>query len=327
MSFDINMGCSYVGTLGAPPVATDNCSPVESLVFSNDAPVAFPPGTTEVTWTVIDEAGNSTSCVQEIIIRDGIPPSLICPEVTINAKTDGCVYAGDLVPPIVTDNCSAPAGISLEHDTIDVLEVGMTVVTWVARDEDGNEVSCVTNVTVADRVPPQLTCSADLFVECSSQNGAAVEFSATVEDECDPVPTITFTPPSGSIFSPGVTVVFARATDASGNATTCTFSVSVSCEAGGFQLPGDCNQDGSLDISDPVCLLGFLFLGNPETLPCGSGGANDPSNESLFRWSSERIELSSAVQGLQFLFFGGAPNPMGQGCVQVSECPDACAPE
>jgi hypothetical protein len=327
MSFDINMGCSYVGPLGAPPVATDNCSPVESIVFSNDAPVAFPPGTTEVTWTVIDEAGNSTSCVQEIIIRDGIPPSLICPEVTLNANTDGCVYAGDLVPPIVTDNCSAPAGISLEHDTIDVLEVGTTVVTWVARDEDGNEVSCVTDVTVADRVPPQLTCSADLFVECSSQNGAAVEFSATVEDECDPVPTITFTPPSGSIFSPGVTVVFARATDASGNATTCTFSVSVSCEAGGFQLPGDCNQDGSLDISDPVCLLGFLFLGNPETLPCGSGGANDPSNESLFRWSSERIELSSAVQGLQFLFFGGAPNPMGQGCVQVSECPDACAPE
>ena len=322
--FDINMGCSYVGSLGSLPSVTDNCTPAGSVLFSNDAPVAFPPGTTQVTWTATDEAGNFASCVQDVTIRDGIPPSLVCPEVTLSANADGCVYTGDLVPPIVTDNCSSPAGISLEHDLTGVLEVGETAVKWLARDEQGNEVECLTNVTVADRLPPQLTCPGDMFVQCTSQNGAVVEFSAGVEDECDASPTVTLTPPSGSFFAPGVTVVFARASDASGNSTTCTFSVSVSCNAGGFQLPGDCNQDGTYDISDPVCLLGFLFLGNPQELPCGSGGANDASNEALYRWHSETIELSSAVQGLQFLFFGGTPNPMGQGCVQVSECPDAC---
>lgn len=35
------------------------------------------------------------------------------------------------------------------------------------------------------------------------------------------------------------------------------------------QVPGDCNQDGVLDIADGVCLLGNLFPGGPVALPVG----------------------------------------------------------
>ncbi|MCI0636532.1 MAG: lamin tail domain-containing protein, partial [Actinobacteria bacterium] len=40
---------------------------------------------------------------------------------------------------------------------------------------------------------------------------------------------------------------------------------------GGLQLPGDCNQDATIDISDGVCLLRHLFVGSSTPLPCGGG--------------------------------------------------------
>ena len=48
-----------------------------------------------------------------------------------------------------------------------------------------------------------------------------------------------------------------------------------------LQLAGDCSQDGSVDISDAVCALGVLFLGNPEFFPCGDGTSGDPANVTL----------------------------------------------
>ena len=47
-------------------VASDNCG--TELLISNDAPVVFPTGTTTVTWTATDNAGNSISCEQTITV-------------------------------------------------------------------------------------------------------------------------------------------------------------------------------------------------------------------------------------------------------------------
>jgi hypothetical protein len=326
VTFDVNMGCSYVGDFASPPIAVDNCSTLADIRFTHDAPVAFPPGATEVTWTATDAEGNVETVTQEVIVLDGIPPSLSCPgEVTLAADSAGCVFSGDIPPPLVSDNCSPPAAITIENDAPASLEAGSTSVTWRATDELGNVVTCQTLVTIEDRAPPALICPADIFASCTTQNGAVVDFTVEAVDECDQTPTITVEPASGSLFAPGVTVVFARATDSQGNSSTCTFSVSVNCEQGGFQIPGDCNQDGTFDISDPVCLLGFLFLGSPQGLPCGSGTRDDPSNQALYAWNAEEIDLSSAVQALQFLFFGtGEGHPLGEECLQMPDCPEVC---
>ena len=66
--------------------------------------------------------------------------------------------------------------------------------------------------------------------------------------------------------------------------------------AGGV-IPGDCNQDADLDISDAICLLGYLFVGNPEVLPCGDGGVTDPANRGLLDINGDdAVDLSDAVQ-------------------------------
>ncbi|HLU49726.1 MAG TPA: PQQ-dependent sugar dehydrogenase, partial [Planctomycetota bacterium] len=56
---------------------------------------------------------------------------------------------------------------------------------------------------------------------------------------------------------------------------------------GGAQVIGDCNRDGTLDVSDPVCVFRFLFTGQVAALPCGAGDAEDPGNLALLDWQGD----------------------------------------
>jgi hypothetical protein len=92
-------------------------------------------------------------------------------------------------------------------------------------------------------------------------------------------------------------------------------------ECGGLQLPGDCNQDGSLDLSDAVCALGVLFNGTPPLFPCGDGGATAPGNIALLDWQPDgSIDLSDAVGILQFLFFSAVAHPLAVPGSETTEC-------
>jgi hypothetical protein len=110
--------------------------------------------------------------------------------------------------------------------------------------------------------------------------------------------------------------------DGVGDACTATGS--------GIQRPGDCNGDGRLDISDAVCLLGHLFLGNPTTLPCEGGTIHDPGNIRLLDVNADsRVDLSDPVRMLGHLFTGAAPPALGMACVAMAGCPDnspRCSP-
>jgi hypothetical protein len=98
-------------------------------------------------------------------------------------------------------------------------------------------------------------------------------------------------------------------------------------ELGGGQVPGDCNQDGTLDIGDPVCLFRFLFVGDPARLPCGDGSNTDPSNVRILDCNNDATtDLGDGVCLLNFLFQGSAPPALGRECVPVAACPEACAP-
>jgi glucose/arabinose dehydrogenase len=99
-------------------------------------------------------------------------------------------------------------------------------------------------------------------------------------------------------------------------------------------IPGDCNQDATLDISDAVCALGALFTGNPMHFPCGDGTPTDPGNLALIDWQPDgSLDLSDPVGMLQFLFSAGAAHPLAvpgsettecvsiDGCVGATSCP------
>ncbi len=60
---------------------------------------------------------------------------------------------------------------------------------------------------------------------------------------------------------------------------------------------GETNDDGRIDVSDAVGILGFLFLGNPEP-PCLD--AADVDDDGV-------ILLTDAIGLLTHLFLGGPP--------------------
>jgi hypothetical protein len=97
---------------------------------------------------------------------------------------------------------------------------------------------------------------------------------------------------------------------------------------GGF-VRGDCNADGSLDISDPVSSLLFLF-GGGEQPPCADAcDANDDG----------RQDISDPITALGFLFLGGDPLPFPRGacgedptaddlgCIAFAPCVSSCEAE
>ena len=111
---------------------------------------------------------------------------------------------------------------------------------------------------------------------------------------------------------------------------SCNFySPGACCRGCKNQLPGDCNGDGTVDISDPVCLFGFCFLGTPSSLPCGDGTKFHPSNIALMDCNGDnRLDcVTDGIWLLRFLFGGGPPPAGGTGCVYIEKCPQnqACA--
>lgn len=207
--------------------------------------------------------------------------------------------AGDLTPSI------SASGI------VDTVPDSYTV-TYTVSDPSGNETTAERTVEVVDTTAPNLHCPEDITFECTGEEGRAIKLSATAVDSCDTDPLITISPPFGSVFPVGTTSVVCQATDASGNTSECSFEVTVVC---GRQKPGDCNQDGALDLSDAVCLLGNPFLGAPATLPCGDGTPGDPGNKTLMDSNGDgTIDLSDAVHILGFLFLDEPAPILGTEC-------------
>jgi hypothetical protein len=172
----------------------------------------------------------------------------------------------------------------------------------------------------ADLVAPEIRSPGDFSVECSALDGTAVVvLDVTAVDTCDPSPRIACDPSSGSVFAAGTHAVTCTATDAAGNSASVSFTVTVEC---GRQLPGDCNPDGALDVSDAICLLGHLFLGVPARLPCGGGTLEEPGNRRLLDANGDRVvDIADAVSLLGYLFLGAPPPVSGTLCLPIARCP------
>ena len=216
-----NAGCAATGVNLGTPVTADNCA--ISSVFNN-ATSSFPFGTTTVTWTVMDNAGNTNTCTQQVTVTDNTPPTINCPgDVQVNT-TAGCTAVNVVLGiPAASDNCDV---VSLTSNAPSIFPLGTTTVIWTALDASGNMATCTQTVTVTDNTPPTLSCPAN--VQATTNTGCTATGvalgTATATDNCAGV-TVTNNAPSA--FPKGITTVTWTATDASGNTATCTQTVTV----------------------------------------------------------------------------------------------------
>ncbi|MDC8003310.1 HYR domain-containing protein [Aureisphaera galaxeae] len=79
-----------------------------------DASGFYPVGTTTVTFTATDVAGNSTSCTVDVTVNDVEAPSISCPsDITVNNDAGVCNALVTIPMPTTADNCPYGAGTSL----------------------------------------------------------------------------------------------------------------------------------------------------------------------------------------------------------------------
>ena len=94
---------------------------------------------------------------------------------------------------------------------------------------------------------------------------------------------------------------------------------------GGRQRPGDSNQDGVIDISDGFSMVRRLFVDNAAPLPC-EGSLQEGGNLALFDVNGDSsFDLSDAIYLLGYLFQGGPGPGLGDECLRLADCLDACA--
>ncbi len=91
--------------------------------------------------------------------------------------------------------------------------------------------------------------------------------------------------------------------------------------------PGDVNNDGGVNISDPVSALNALFGGLPLP-PCylAPDGSLDEAGLKVLDWNGDGSHnIADPVASLNSQFGGGAGHVLGTGCVVLpSQCADVC---
>jgi hypothetical protein len=147
---------------------------------------AFPitaQGTTVITWTYTDGAGNSTTQNQNVLIDDVTDP--VTP--VLADLSDECSLTA--VEPTTTDNCAGTlTGTTADPLTYEVQ--GAYVINWTFDDGNGNTITVPQNVLIDDVTDPVTPVLADLSDECSL---TAVE--PTTTDNCAGTLTGTTTDP------------------------------------------------------------------------------------------------------------------------------------
>ncbi len=134
---------------------------------------------------------------------------------------------------VASDNCTytltrtSPAGTASGSS----FPTGTTNVAWSVTDAGGNATSCAFTVTVTDDQVPTITCPANIAKTTDpGQCSAVTTYTVTASDNCSSQRTLTPAPtacPAAQPFPVGTNMVNWKVTDAGGNSTICSFTVTV----------------------------------------------------------------------------------------------------
>ncbi len=252
-------GCFATGVALGSPSATDNCA-IASV--TNNGLLSYPLGTTVVTWTITDNAGNTSTCTQNVTVEDNELPTIFCPaNQTVAADAGTCTNSTlSLGTPLVSDNCTGSPTII--NNAPAVYPLGVTTVTWTVTDAAGNSATCNQTITVIDTQNPTIACGGPITIDAdlgSCVSTMVVLTSPATFDNCGVASTTNNAP---ATFPLGTTAVIWTVTDNAGNTATCTQTVTVQDN----ESPTiTCPTDVVIGTAGGACDVSFVALGTPTT--------------------------------------------------------------
>lgn len=153
----------FLGTISVNYTSLDaDCVPSAGVLTGRggyEVTEFFCVGTTTVTYTLVDLAGNISTCGFDVTVLDVENPIVVCPaDITVNLNSGECRRSVCYQPVLATDNCEVVL-IDYSIEPCSDFEIGTTPVTITIFDEAGNSATCTFNVEVIEYVPD----SYDLF--------------------------------------------------------------------------------------------------------------------------------------------------------------------
>lgn len=224
-------GCSVAVDYNV--TASDNCAG-SGVTCSPASGSSFGPGTTIVTCTATDSAGNQTACAFPVVVTDATAPTIACPaDLSVAASQAlGCSLAAtvNFATPAVSDNC-AGASVVCAPASGSVFPVGSTTVNCTASDAAGNTATCAFTVTVGT---PGSVCfrddaSGDTFTQVVDSTSPLYGFwryrKANGTTFCGLAESVSFTPGVRLVSSDRNDPVYRMECNANFGATTSTVQV------------------------------------------------------------------------------------------------------
>jgi HYR domain len=220
--------------------STDNCTAANALVLApaSTTYTCANVGVNNIALTVTDAAGNTGVCVATVTVRDATAPTITNCPAPVTVPSCNALVPNVVAGLVANDACgiasitqSPAAGLDFGFANGNSVTITVTV-----TDAHGNVTSCSVPVTIQDaQAPVYQNCPTVMTMigndgdQCSAKINWALPVAL---DDCQLVSNVQVSGPiPGTVLaitcpSTPSTIVY-RATDASGNTSTCSFQVMV----------------------------------------------------------------------------------------------------
>ena len=290
LQLDVN-GIAVLTVADVDAGSTDNCGIVSSSISQDTfrcIDIATNPN--NVTFTVTDVSANTHNCVAQVTVNDTIRPTMACKPSTVNIHLSSgglATITADSFDNGTFDACGiANLVFAGAPNPVSCADLGISPITLIATDVNGNIDSCNTTLTVLDTVSPTLTCN-NITVDLDASGNVLVDASTpglfSMSDACG-TPTLTLNGGASVALSCtdlGANNITLVATDGSSNSAICISVVTIQDVTAPVVTCGSTTQfldpSGQLAI-DPswitvsiveACGVDSVFT-TPDTLTCAN---------------------------------------------------------